>query len=255
MDSHIHLSDLVYQNLGDVVFQLIKNSNIVCFCMSENLESSIRTLSLKDKSLDSSDLIHPFVGIHPQYAQKKSDFDFFEEFFELNVNEISGLGEIGLDPTYVHSDGSSFFENQKWIFEKMLSIAEKYNKPVSIHSRRSVDEILQVLSSFRLNHVVFHWYDGSKKNLGKINDLGYFTSFGPYLLYNRDKQNLFKASDPALVLLETDGPVGYKNCFENVLTTPSIIITLVYFVSILLKTSFEDARKLVISNVSKFIQI
>jgi len=221
--------------------------------MSENLETSIQTVLLKDRCGSTPDLIHSFVGIHPQFAMRKSDYELFKDFFDSNKTLISGIGEIGLDPTYVDLHGCPFMDTQKWIFEQMLNLAEKSSMPVSIHSRRSVDQILEILPSYRLENAVFHWYDGSKKNLAKINDLGFFASFGPYLIYSHDKQNLFKACDPLLMLLETDGPVGYKKCFQEVFTTPSLIITLVYFVSTLLRVSFEESARLILSNSSRFI--
>lgn len=254
VDSHIHLCDMAYTKYDDMIFRLIDKSNIDCFCMSENLQTSIQTVLLRKRCCGNPDLIHSFVGIHPQFARLKSEYELFEDFFESNTSLIAGVGEIGLDPTYVDSNGCSFMDSQKWIFEQMLSLAEKYRKPISIHSRRSVDQILEILPSFRLKNAVFHWYDGSKKNLRKINDCGFFASFGPYLLYSQDKQNLFRVCDPELVLLETDGPVSYKNCFQDVLTTPSLIITLVYFVSTLLRVSFEESTQLIVSNSSRFIE-
>jgi TatD DNase family protein len=221
--------------------------------MSENLETSIQTVMLKQRRSGNTDLIHPFVGIHPQFARQKSDYKLFEDFFDANINLIAGIGEIGLDPTYVDLHGRPFMDTQEWIFEQMLSLAEKSHRPVSIHSRRSVDQILDILPSFRLENAVFHWYDGSKKNLRKINDRGFFASFGPYLLYSPDKQNLYKECDPMLVLLETDGPIGYKNCFQGIFTTPSLIVTLVYFISTLMKVSFEEATRLIVSNASRVI--
>ncbi|MDR4492140.1 MAG: TatD family hydrolase [Candidatus Nitrosocosmicus sp.] len=236
-----------------MIFQLINNSNIECFCMSENLETSVETILLRQRCLGNPDMIHSFVGIHPQFARQKSDYEVFEDFFGSHSKLITGIGEIGLDPTYFDLHGCSYMNTQKWIFEQMLNLAEKNNKPISIHSRRSVDQILEILPSFRIKRAVFHWYDGSKKNLRKINDHGFFASFGPYLLYNIDKQNLFKECNPSFVLLETDGPVSYKNCFQDVFTTPSLIITLVYFISTLLRISFEEATRMIVANSSRFI--
>src|SRR6476620_6143637 len=117
----------------------------------------------------------------------------------------------------------------------MLDIAENNNLPVSIHSRRSLKDVLEILTSFNLKSVVFHWYDGSKAFLRKINDLGYYVSFGPYLLYSEDKKSLLKESDISLLLMETDGPVYYKRCFENIPTSPVFIISLINSASIILK--------------------
>ena len=163
------------------------------------------------------------------------------------------MGEIGLDPTYNLNNVSNTFDAQKIVFNHMLSIAEKNDKPISIHSRRSLNEILEILTSYRIKKIVFHWYDGSKRLLRKINELGYYVSFGPYLLYSEDKKILLTESDLSLLLLETDGPVCYKRCFENVLTSPSFIISLVNYVSITLKKSFNDTADIISINSGNFL--
>ena len=173
--------------------------------------------------------------------------------FQSKHDFIAGIGEIGLDPTYTNLYSSNTQEKQKIVFEKMLSLAETNNMPVSLHSRRSVNEILEILPSYKIRNAVFHWYDGNKSNLKRINDKGYFVSFGPYLLYSNDKHTLLKESDINLILIETDGPVKYKNCFDGALTSPSLVVTIVYFASILLKKSFEELSEILYENSTRFV--
>ncbi|MDF0682077.1 MAG: TatD family hydrolase, partial [Candidatus Nitrosocosmicus sp.] len=99
----------------------------------------------------------------------------------------------------------------------------------------------------------FHWYDGNKSNLKRINDKGYYVSFGPYLLYSNDKHVLLRESDINLILIETDGPVKYRNCFDGALTSPSMVISIVYFASVLLKKSFEDMSEILYDNSTRFL--
>ncbi len=231
----------------------MRQANVQSICVSEDYNSSLGTLSLKEKFFKDSDLLRVFVGIHPQFAAVSSDLRLFECLFQSKHDFIAGIGEIGLDPTYTNLDPSNTPEKQKIVFEKMLSLAETNNKPVSLHSRRSVNEILEILPSYKIRNAVFHWYDGNKSNLKRINDRGYFVSFGPYLLYSNDKHTLLKESDINLILIETDGPVKYRNCFDGVLTSPSLVVTIVYFASILLKKSFEELSEILYENSTRFV--
>jgi TatD DNase family protein len=231
----------------------MRQANVQSICVSEDYNSSLEALSLKEKFFKDSDLLRVFVGIHPQFAAVSSDLRLFECLFQSKHDFIAGIGEIGLDPTYTNLDPSNTPEKQKIVFEKMLSLAETNNKPVSLHSRRSVNEILEILPSYKIRNAVFHWYDGNKSNLKRINDRGYFVSFGPYLLYSNDKHTLLKESDINLILIETDGPVKYKNCFDGVLTSPSLVVTIVYFASILLKKSFEELSEILYENSTRFV--
>ena len=94
----------------------------------------------------------------------------FNDFFIQNIDSVDGIGEIGLDPSYTFNNVSTDYGNQKTVFNMMLDIAENSNLPVSIHSRRSLKDVLEILTSYNLKSVVFHWYDGSKNFLRKINE-------------------------------------------------------------------------------------
>lgn len=253
IDSHIHLASREYHQYYESIFSLIKSTKIKCFCMSEDYDSSYNTVLLKQTWLKSSNLLQAFVGIHPQFALDSTDIDYFQDFFYSNLQHIDGIGEIGLDPTYTNLETNNSMESQKFIFDKMLTLAEQNQMPVSIHSRRSVGDILNVLPSYRIKNAVFHWYEGSKKQLNKINDMDLYVSFGPYILYNKEKQNMLREANVNLVLLETDGPVTYKSCLASVLTSPSLIISIQYLVSTIIGKSFNETTDLLLLNASRFI--
>jgi len=231
----------------------MRHANIQSICVSEDFSSSLEALTLKEKFFKDSDLFKVFVGIHPQFASSSPSLQLFESLFQSKLNSIAGIGEIGLDPTYANLNPENTMERQKIVFEKMLCLAEANDKPVSLHSRRSIEEILEILPSYKIRNAVFHWYDGSKNNLKRINDRGYFVSFGPYLLYSNDKQTLLKEAEINLILLETDGPVKYKNCFDGALTSPTLVVSIIYFASVLLRKSFDELSGILYENSTRFV--
>ena len=106
----------------------------------------------------SSTQVLPFIGIHPECAN--DNLESMVKLIEENHEIISGIGEIGLDPNYI-SDND--FSRQIKVFETLLSLSEKYKKPVSIHSRKSLDKIFEIMTSYDTSHALLHWFDGSKK--------------------------------------------------------------------------------------------
>src|SRR5665648_1220880 len=52
-----------------------------------------------------------------------------------------------------------------------------------IHSRKSMDDILQVLPSYKIQSSLLHWFNGNKKHLKQAMDMNIFVSYGPVLLY------------------------------------------------------------------------
>ncbi|HEX2304758.1 MAG TPA: TatD family hydrolase [Nitrososphaeraceae archaeon] len=216
-DSHIHLTDTEYDNYLPSILITLKRMRIKACSVTVNISYSLKAIKLfKEKNVQS--YVYNFVGIHPQFADE--NISKFEEIVISNMHIIKGIGEIGLDPTYYNLEKNTKM-SQVQVFNKMLSIAETYDKPVSIHSRNSLDEILTLLSTYNLKRVCLHWFDGTPQQLEKALDMGLYISYGPSLVYSKKKQGLLRLTNEKKLLIETDGPVRYASCFRNVITLPS----------------------------------
>ena len=160
------------------------------------------------------------------------------QLIEENRNIISGIGEIGLDRTYIKSEEE--FTIQKRVFETLLSLAEKYKKPVSIHSRKTLDDIYEIMPSYSLSGILLHWFDGNKKQLQKAMDMKFFVSYGPVMVYATDKQILLSKTDKDKILVETDGPVRFSKCFGFKPAQISFIPSVVFCASKVLRESYDN---------------
>ena len=244
-DSHIHLSDPVYSPDMQFILQEMKTIKLKSCCVSTNVSDSVKTLELAKQS----DLILPFIGIHPEFFN--DDLSNMIDLIDHNHEFLSGIGEIGLDPTYIQSDEDK--KNQLRVFESMLEIASKYDKPISIHSRKNLDEIFQIMTSYKSKKSLLHWFDGSKKQLQKAMDMGFFVSFGPVLVYANDKQTLLSKSDESQILVETDGPVRFSRCFERKSGQISFIPSVIFCASKILHKSFDEMAILLEKNSNAYL--
>jgi TatD DNase family protein len=207
--------------------------------------SSTKTLELGKQS----DLILPFIGVHPEKAQDDTDSVF--KLIDENNEKISGIGEIGLDHTYINSDEE--FVKQEQVFRTQLSYAEKFRKPVSIHSRKTLDEILEILPSYNIPTTLLHWFDGSKKQLQKAMDLDCYVSFGPVMVYSKDKQVLLSKTNKDKILVETDGPVRFSRCFENKTAQIDFIPSVVFCASKVLHMNYDELCAVIEQNSRRFL--
>ena len=246
-DSHIHLSDSEFSNEIPFLIKQMEMLKIKSCCVSMDYENSLQTLDLSDKS----PLILPFVGIHPERAS--DDLEKVCELIESYHKKIYGIGEIGLDPTYANSNDET--KLQRHVFETLLGMAEKYNKPVSIHSRKSLDDVFDVMSSFDTKHALLHWFDGSKKSLQKAMDMDFFVSFGPVMVYANDKQTLLSKSNESKILVETDGPVRFSRCFEKKSGQITFIPSIIFSASKILGKSFEETALIFEKNSKAYLGI
>lgn len=245
MDSHIHLSDPEYQNDMDVILDSMKRLEISACAVSMDNDSSRITLGLAKKS----SLVLPFVGIHPE--KSKDSLESMVSLIQENSGAISGIGEIGLDRTYCKTDDD--FARQKDVFSKLLSLAESLGKPVSVHSRRTLDEILEMIPSYDISGFLLHWFDGSKKQLGRAMDLGCFVSYGPVMVYSHDKQALLSCTNRDRILVETDGPVRFSHCFGMKSAQISFIPSVIFCLSKVLQQDYDESVSMLEQNSRRYI--
>jgi len=246
-DSHIHLSDTEYEHDISLIMNCMERLCIKACCVSMDYSSSTKTLELGKQS----DLILPFIGVHPEKAQNDTESVF--KLIDENNEKISGIGEIGLDRTYTNSDEE--FQKQEEVFKTQLSYAEKFGKPVSIHSRKTLDQILEILPSYKIPSVLLHWFDGSKKQLQQAMDLDCYVSFGPVTVYSKDKQVLLSKANKDKILVETDGPVRFSRCFENKTAQIDFIPSIVFCASKVLHVNYDELCDVIEQNSKRFLML
>ncbi|MDH3384774.1 MAG: TatD family hydrolase [Nitrosopumilus sp.] len=246
-DSHIHLSDPEYHKDLNQIIRGMETMKIKACCVSMDYTNSKRTLEIAQQSK----LILPFIGIHPECANEA--LDPMITLIQDKIDIISGIGEIGLDPTYIHNDEDK--KNQLYVFESLLSLAEKHDKPISVHSRKSLDDVFDLLTSYRTKNILLHWFDGNKKQLQKAMDLDCFVSYGPVMIYANDKQVLLAKTDEDKILVETDGPVRFSRCFEMKSAQIDFIPSVIFCSSKILNKQFDEMALILEKNSKNFLGI
>jgi TatD DNase family protein len=244
-DAHIHLTDNEYSGYMEHVILSLRAMKIVACSVTVDAETALRSFSLFNPHRD---VVRQFVGIHPEAAARE-DLEKFKDIFRANLQSIDGVGEIGLDGTY-----DAPYDRQKQVFSSMLALAESASKPVSIHSRKALDDILEVLPSYKIKGVLLHWFAGSKKQLARSMDMGLYVSYGPTLLYSEDKQVLLKNTDRSRFLVETDGPVKYSKCFGNLpAISTGFLVSVVASAARTLGTFYEEAAQVLEQNSKAYL--
>jgi TatD DNase family protein len=250
VDIHIHLTDEEYSGYLDHILTTLRAMRMKACSVTVDNETSLRSVSLFNTS--HRDTITQFIGIHPLFASKE-DVPRFLQILNKNIQFVDGIGEIGLDKTYAINNYSPY-DRQIDVFESMLEIAEKHQKPVSIHSRKSLDDILQTLSAYNIRNVLLHWFSGNKKQLRQCLNKGYYVSYGPPLLYSNDKKTLLSKTDKKRFLVETDGPNKYSGCFKNLPSLPtSFLVSVTKCASEVLGISYDETVEILKRNSGCFL--
>lgn len=134
------------------------------------------------------------VGIHPWHALE-ADLSTVE----LAVAEVDAIGEIGLD---FACDVPR--EVQMVIFRAQLAIAERHKKAVILHCVRAFEEVMKVLSEYRLHAVIFHGFIGSVEQAQRAVAQGFYLSFGERTFHSPKTIEAMRSTPLSHLFVETD---------------------------------------------------
>ncbi len=251
IDAHVHLSDAEYSGHIDELIADAKNASVTALITnSMDLKTCQNDIKLAQTY---PGLVYPALGIHPWNVNVLKDEEIQEtiDFIQKQRSIVKAIGEIGLDYKY-----ETIWEKQMMVFDKMLRLAESLELPVIIHCRGTTDKIVEMLPSYRLNHVLLHWFSHPMSALSKALDNGYFITEGPPVTYSNGIREVVDKTPITNLLTETDGPVTYwKQPFNGQLTKPSYIRNVVGAVAEIKKMQVEEVAEQIIKNFEIFFNI
>ncbi len=151
------------------------------------------------------------LGIHPMFVDRCSNdgLERLQAELETHKNDpkIVAVGEIGLD-YFVPNQTAEQLQKQQLFFTAQLKLAARYDLPVLLHVRRSVDHIAKYLRLHPVRGGIAHAFNGSAQQAQALINLGLCLGFGGTATYSRAVQIRERlATVPAsAIVLETDGP-------------------------------------------------
>ena len=167
-------------------------------------------------------------GIHPQIVTSSYLKNSFAHDLSLleslcAENKIVAIGECGFD--FFTPEYKSTAVEQEIVFRSQLELAQKYNLPLVLHLRKSIEKIFSFSRSLaKLPSVIFHSFPGTFREAESLKNHGInaFFSFGkPILNGKKSAIDCVKNLPIQNLLLETDAP--YQTLKNEIETFPSDI--------------------------------
>lgn len=239
IDTHAHLSkkdcniDEVILNAKEMGVNYIilggcdKQSNL------ENIEIS--------KEYDN---VYATIGFHPEVSLEINDNDIFDlEFLIKENSKVVAIGEIGLD--YHYGKENRVFQIE--LFEKQLSLAERLDIPVVIHTRDAIMETYEILKKYKVKGVI-HCFSGSYEMANKFISLGYKLGIGGVLTFkNSSLKEVIKNISLNDIVFETDSP--YLSPIRGFVNEPKNIRLIADYLSEVKNVSLEEVENVTTKNV------
>jgi TatD DNase family protein len=203
IDSHVHLDEL--PDPDQAVREAREAGILAIVAVGMDLSSNTKILDLARRY---PGYVYPAIGYHPwkiTLSGVRENLRFLQE----HLDEACALGEIGLDYKIEVER-----ELQHLVFQDLLDLAWRKNKPAIIHARRAHEDAFEMVRRNDLRKAVFHWYSGPLDVLKRLLLEGFAVSATPALAYSPKHQEAIAVTPLKQILLETDAPVRYQG-FES----------------------------------------
>lgn len=216
VDIHCHLVDKRLEHDLDRVVSEAREKGVTIISCGTDLENSLKTVEVSEKFEN----VWACVGIHPEEISN-TGHHIKEELLRLLENKkVVGIGETGLD--YFQGINEEDMVKQRELFEIHLQLAEESGLPVQVHNRGADEDILKMISQYKVRGVM-HCFTRGLDFMEKCTDAGWYVSFGGLITYeNNQKMRKVAIKVPEnYLLLETDAPYSVPRPNTETVNTPS----------------------------------
>jgi len=203
IDSHTHLYLPEFDNDRDEVISRALDNNV-----SRMLLPNIDAGTIDDiikLSGKYPGICYPMTGLHPTSVNSEFEDQLQAVKDSLSKHIFIAIGEIGIDLYW----DKTYFREQEKAFREQINIAVREDLPVVIHSRESIDEIIEIIDDENPEGLkgVFHSFTGTADQAKKIVERGFYIGTGGIMTFkNSGLDSVIKDIDIEKILLETDSP-------------------------------------------------
>jgi TatD DNase family protein len=198
-DSHCHLSYLEQSELA--VENAVKSGVEYVVDVAIDVQSAERSIQRQQST---KGITLATVGIHPEYlipgtdigrdkpwdkARIADELDGMSNLLAKYSQQIAMVGECGLDWYWLEKAGLNpnelvqYKSSQIELFEKQIILAIQYDLPITIHTRDSFAEAINLIKKYPKARAVFHSFTGNYEQTKAILDLGMLVGVNGIITY------------------------------------------------------------------------
>ncbi len=246
-DTHCHIFNEYYENINEVLnnAQNVDISRIINNGCDHKSNQEVLELIKKYSNM------YGALGIHPEVVDtyQESELKYIEE--NLQNNKIIAIGEIGLDYHYTKEKK----EAQIKLFEHQLQLAEKYHKPVIIHSREATEDTINTLKKYKVTGVI-HSFSGSLETAKIYIKMGFLLGINGVITFKNSKlKEVIKDIDLKNIVLETDSPYLAPAPHRGEKNEPANISEIALFICNLKNTNLSTLSNITNENIKRVFDI
>ncbi|MCB0661755.1 MAG: TatD family hydrolase [Saprospiraceae bacterium] len=203
IDTHAHLYASEFDDDRKEVLEKALEKGVKKILLPNIDSHSIE--GMMQMEVDFPNICYPMMGLHPCSVKEnyREELSLMRRW--IDKRDFIAIGEIGIDlywdKTFVKEQEEAFLEQTRWALEK--------GWPIVIHSRESIDMILDLLEPLKSPALrgVFHCFSGNSEQAKRIMDLGFYMGLGGVLTFkNSGLDKVVRELPLSSLILETDAP-------------------------------------------------
>lgn len=286
-DAHTHVNFAAFKDDYAATVARAREAGVVMVAVGTQKDTSLRAVEIAREFPGS---VYAAVGIHPIHADRShhdadelgspstssgftsrgEEFDF-EYYKKLALDpKVVAIGECGLDyyRMMTNDNNDDRKRKQKEIFEQHIRLAHEVKKPLMIHCREAYGDLTDILGAhsselFPGRAGVAHFFSGTKNDVKKLLDLGFYFTFGGVVTFTRDYDEVVKYIPIDSILSETDAPYVTPAPYRGNPSTglrasrnePAYVIEVVNKLAELKDVSVEEMRSCIWANAWRVFRL
>ncbi|UOO89687.1 TatD family hydrolase [Vitreoscilla massiliensis] len=254
IDSHCHLLDEpLFSKLPEVI-QAAFVSGVGAFIVPCSHAHDMAVLA---NLLTPYPNITPAFGVHPFYVHELALDDALALLRQhLEAYPQALVGEIGLDWADKHlSDANRLLQQD--FFAAQLQTAQQYQRPVILHYRQSLDDMLAVVKTQQFQYGGFlHGYSGSIEQARPWLQLGFKLGLGSVLLKPNARKiyQLLPHLTSSDYVLETDAPYMVSSAMNQAYNEPKFVRAVAETLADFYQCAWQDIAAYSSANVASVLK-
>jgi TatD DNase family protein len=248
IDTHNHIYPSEIENAVDIINECKKN-NIYLILNGVDIDSNNEIIELSKKY----DNVYAAIGLNYDQIDTFTDDDLVLLEEQIKNNKIVALGEIGIDYYWTKENS----EKQIYFFKKQLELAEKYNLPVIVHSRKASQEVYDIIKNSNVRKGSMHCFSGSLELAKEYIKLGFYIGVDGPITYPNSKKGIDIITNIPVdnLLLETDSPYLPPESKRGEVNTPLNLEEIASKISEVKNIPIEEIYNITYNNAKKLFNL
>lgn len=262
IDVHCHLDDAKFESDLDEVVARAKEKDILIVHSGINPTTNKLALELAKKyNLYCTFGVYPIDAILKDFPDVTDDYprdiesfaiDDALDWIEEHKESCIGIGEVGLEFKVIEAT-SAVRDAQISNFKKIITLSQKLDLPLIIHSRGGELECTEIMEDMKCTKVVMHSFNGKKSLIKRGVANGWFFSVPPVITRLEHFTMMVKLVPLEQLLTETDAP--YLSPVYATRNEPANVTITVKKIAEIKEMDEEVVRKQLLANAQRLFNL